>query len=71
LLSPLLFKKTAEQAEALEVPSFSQLNFHEHEDTFASSLFVSKNYVSAEHNDDDAQEWVFGIFFAKFATTGK
>jgi len=72
LLSPLLFKKTAEQAEALEVPSFSQLNFHEeHENTFASSLFVSKNYVSAEHNDDDAQEWVFGIFFAKFATTGK
>jgi hypothetical protein len=69
-LSPLLCNTMIKTANETGVPSFGQSDINSITEPFASSLFVSKNYASAEHKDDDYNPWVFGIFAPVFEQSG-
>ncbi|KAL0491569.1 hypothetical protein AKO1_015208 [Acrasis kona] len=71
LLAPHIYDYTVEQATLLQAPAISQLNFSEKKTSHASNLFVSKGYASAEHDDKDAQDWVFGFFVPIFSDDGE
>lgn len=58
-------------ARETNVPSFGQFGHQQERDPFASSLVVSKNYASAPHKDNDAQEWLYGIFGPIVEDTGE